>query len=605
MSHRVSRKRKQSWELLVKLMNEARMKKQQHSGEISSKPVEQPHELADVNDLELLPAPTETINDTLSKVSSTEDEDYKETIEEDDISVLYEDWINELDREDVQMMAMMMYNYFVKRFKFMKTRAAEEVAQCLGISDRTVRSWRKTFLTNHRCFEERRGKYARHDALDYEEYRDMALEWVRNNAYVKGKPNMTAADFCAWVSSNLLPKVIENHPSAPSKISIRTARHWLYKFGFEQVSSKKGIYIDGHKQADVVEYRKLYIKRLDILASTHLPPPLCSDEPPCHASSYTSSDEPSLHRKLVLIFHDESIFHSNDDQGWMWGEKGNTILKPKGQGRGIMVSDFIDEHNGFLALTDAEYEQGKQMYPDLQQHTHRLLKYGAEFEGYWNSEKFLVQVEAAIKIAKVKYASYQYNVIWFFDHSSGHTAFAEDALNASRMNVRPGGKQPVMYDTIYNGKLQKMVLADGTPKGMKLVLEERSVNVSGMKAEDMRLALQQMHDFKYEKTKLENLLVSYGYRGIFIPKFHCELNPVERVWAQSKKYTCAHCDYSFKGLVGTITPSLDSITLDSIRKFFRKTRDYIRAYKEGLTAGPELENAVKKYKSHRKVYKHQ
>ena len=288
----------------------------------------------------------------------------------------------------------------------------------------------------------------------------------------------------------------------------------------------------------------------------------------------------------------------------MWGEKGKTILKPKGQGRGIMVSDFIDEHNGFLALTDTEYEQGKEMYPDLQQHARRLLKYGAEFEGYWNSEKFLVQVEAAIKITKVKYASDQYNVLWFFDHSSGHTAFAEDALNASRMNVRPGGKQPVMRDTVYNGKLQKMVLADGTPKGMKLVLEERSVNVSGMKAEDMRLALQQMHDFKYEKTKLENLLVSYGYRGIFIPKFHCELNPIERVWVQSKKYTRAHCDYSFKGLEGTIIPSLDSITLDSIRKFFRKTRDYIRAYKEGLTAGPELENAVKKYKSHRKVYEH-
>ena len=113
---------------------------------------------------------------------------------------------------------------FVKRFKFMKTRVAEEVAQCLGISDRTVRSWRKTFLTNHRCFEAWRGKYAQHDALDDEEYRDMALEWVRNNAYVKGKPNMTAADFCAWVNSNLLPKVLENHPSAPSKISIRTAR---------------------------------------------------------------------------------------------------------------------------------------------------------------------------------------------------------------------------------------------------------------------------------------------------------------------------------------------------------------------------------------------
>ena len=142
----------------------------------------------------------------------------------------------------------------------------------------------------------------------------MALERVRSNADVKGKPNMTAAGFCARVNSDLLPKVLNNHPSAPSNISIRTARRWLHKLGFKQVSSKKGIYIDGHERADVVEYRKLYLKRLDILAKTHLPPPLCSDEPTCHASP-SCIDESSPYRKLVLNFHDDSIFHSNDDQG--------------------------------------------------------------------------------------------------------------------------------------------------------------------------------------------------------------------------------------------------------------------------------------------------
>ena len=598
MSRKPSRKRRQSWELQVKLMNEAKAEKRRQNSE----ELEEQHSTIDMNESDLLPAPTDTFPDVLSDEWSTDDEDYDE---EEDVSAMYDDWMNELDREDLQMMAMMMYDYFVRQLKFMKTRTAEEVAKCLGISDRTVRAWRKDFLSNHRSFKERRGKYARYDALDDEEYRDMALEWVHNNAYVKGKPNMTAEDFCSWVNLNLLPQVLENHASAPSKITARTARRWLHKLGFEKVSSKKGIYIDGHERADVVEYRKVYLKKLDILASTHLPPPLCNDEPSSHAPVPSSSNEPSPCRNLVLIFHDESIFHSNDDQGWMWGEKGKIILKPKGQGRGIMVSDFIDEHNGYLALTDAEYEQGKQTYPDLQQQARKLLKYGAEFEGYWNSDKFLEQVEAAIKIAKVKYASDQFNVLWFFDHSSGHTAFAEDALNASRMNVKPGGKQPIMHDTVYNGKSQRMVLRDGTPKGMKLVLQERGVDVSGMKAEDMRLALQQMHDFKYEKTKLESLLATNGYRGFFIPKFHCELNPIERVWAQSKKYSRAHCDYSFKGLEGTIIPALDSVTLDSIRKFFRKMRDYINAYKEGLTAGPELEKAVKKYKSHRKVYEHQ
>ena len=48
-----------------------------------------------------------------------------------------------------------------------------------------------------------------------------------------------------------------------------------------------------------------------------------------------------------------------------------------------------------------------------------------------------------------------------------------DGLNANNMNVYPGGKQPLMRDTEFNGVVQKMVLPDGTPKGMKMVLQER------------------------------------------------------------------------------------------------------------------------------------
>ena len=85
-----------------------------------------------------------------------------------------------------------------------------------------------------------RDKYARNKVLDDEEYRDLALEWARSHAYVKGKPNMTALDFCTWVNSSLLPKVVEHHPSAPTKISARTACRWLHSLGFQKVSSIKG-----------------------------------------------------------------------------------------------------------------------------------------------------------------------------------------------------------------------------------------------------------------------------------------------------------------------------------------------------------------------------
>jgi len=62
---------------------------------------------------------------------------------------------------------------------------------------------------------------------------------------------------------------------------------------------------------------------------------------------------------------------------------------------------------------------------------------------------------------------------------------------------------------------------------MKLVLEDRGVNTDGLNADKMREKLR--NDFKYEKTKLETLLALHGYKGFFLRKFHCELNPIESV----------------------------------------------------------------------------
>ena len=76
------------------------------------------------------------------------------------------------------------------------------------------------------------------------------------------------------------------------------------------------------------------------------------------------------------------------------------------------------------------------------------------------------------------------------------------SLNVNRMNVRPGKAQAVLRDTIRNGRAQRMVFSDGTPKGMKHIIEERCANTKGMKAEKMREVLGEMSDFKYEKTKV-------------------------------------------------------------------------------------------------------
>ena len=50
----------------------------------------------------------------------------------------------------------------------------------------------------------------------------------------------------------------------------------------------------------------------------------------------------------------------------------------------------------------------------------------------------------------------------------------------------------------------------------------------------MRLVLGNHADFKYEKTALEHFMQEKGQRAIYLPKFHYELNPIERVGGGSQ-----------------------------------------------------------------------
>ena len=47
--------------------------------------------------------------------------------------------------------------------------------------------------------------------------------------------------------------------------------------------------------------------------------------------------------------------------------------------------------------------------------------------------------------------------VFAFDNSSSHAKLADDTLNAANMNLNPGEKQPIMRDTIFNGRVQSMV----------------------------------------------------------------------------------------------------------------------------------------------------
>lgn len=89
-----------------------------------------------------------------------------------------------------------------------------------------------------------------------------------------------------------------------------------------------------------------------------------------------------MKKTLVLIYHDESIFNTNEGQVWMWAKEDAPILQPKTKGSGIMVSDFIEQHSGFLRLTASDHAVAKEHDPNFPQTARVLLEYGAEREGY-------------------------------------------------------------------------------------------------------------------------------------------------------------------------------------------------------------------------------
>ena len=160
----------------------------------------------------------------------------------------------------------------------------------------------------------------------------------------------------------------------------------MKQLGFNFKPYKQGLqYTDGHERPDVLEYRKKYLNMIKALEVTHKPPPLCEDE----ISSWHSGNNTAA-KKVVSIYHDETIFHANNapSRGWH-NDQGSRELRPKGKGRGIMYSEFVEEYNGFLCLTVEGYEEAWQNDRNFPKSARQRFEYGKAHQGYWNSRTMM------------------------------------------------------------------------------------------------------------------------------------------------------------------------------------------------------------------------
>lgn len=376
-----------------------------------------------------------------------------------------------------------------------------------------------------------------------ENFTTEARQYVRENGYVKGRPNLTLEKFASWVKEEW-----------STDICTSTASDWLHEMGFTNRQFSKGVYFDGHERPDVLEERKKYLATLEAYESRML-------------SSHCPAPDHSCFSRRFYLLHQ------------CWSDGTSQALKQKSF---IMVSDFVEEVGGLL-----EFEGEKACL---------LLEH--QSQGYFTNDMLISQVHKTIDIFERKYPAAR--AMFIFDNAPSHTKKPDDALNPDRMNVKDGGKQPFMKDTVWDGAPQKMTQPDGLQKGTRSILEERGVDTKGMNSDKLREELKSFQDFCDKTTILEQEVNDQGHLCEYLPKFHCELNPIERCWCHAKKYTRAHCNGSIIRLRKIVPESFTTITMDMIARFFAKSKDYEDAYREGHSCF-SVDQRLKEYKSHRRV----
>ena len=232
-----------------------------------------------------------------------------------------------------------------------KTEAAGVIGHLIDKTECAVRELRNTFYEYAGSFpDSEQGCYQRTGVLwRDEELNEAARGYVRQNAVVKGRPNMTSASFCRWINDTLLPNSILE-PGFPRHVGVDTARKWLYireRVFILMVTREKTLLNIG------VNFFTSLLLASGFLTKEGAP----TEEARSAFPTYIEPPTAERHAKNIFIFHDESTFNANDDESLQWGTAESQLIRPKSKGSGIMVSDFITEKDGYLRLTEDEYQE--------------------------------------------------------------------------------------------------------------------------------------------------------------------------------------------------------------------------------------------------------
>eukprot|EP00474_Spongospora_subterranea_P004864 CRZ05322.1 hypothetical protein [Spongospora subterranea] len=139
-------------------------------------------------------------------------------------------------------------------------------------------------------------------------------------------------------------------------------------------------------------------------------------------------------RRLDLITYNDSCFSSNDGKTTIWMSEDNRPLRPKGDGRSIMVSEFLCESHGPSKLSPSQQVQ----HPGVYRESVVIMKPGKNADSYCTNSDLVEHLKNGILIFKILHPGC--DALFLFDNSQNHRSLAPNALKAKVLPIKDDGK---------------------------------------------------------------------------------------------------------------------------------------------------------------------
>ncbi|XP_062505569.1 uncharacterized protein LOC134182208 [Corticium candelabrum] len=159
------------------------------------------------------------------------DSDSVQSVNDEDVWSCLDDWIRALRIVDTKMLLLLLFEFYRRETSQTVKRAVGVVSQIVHKNEGTIRDWRNNFRCNCGKFLDGKGHYQWSSIMHDEECRRKATRSARQHSCTKGRPNITASDFCCYINTDLLPNT-SHTPGFSTRISVKTACRFLCDLGF-------------------------------------------------------------------------------------------------------------------------------------------------------------------------------------------------------------------------------------------------------------------------------------------------------------------------------------------------------------------------------------